>query len=61
MNEHLNIILGGYVGLFIGYTVAQVPSFLFDFATWIKSVLNTLKIFYSALIAKRQNQATRIV
>ena len=44
MNEHLNIILGGYVGLFIGYTIAQAPTLLLNLVTWIDTVKNRMRI-----------------
>lgn len=35
--------LGGYVGLFIGYTISQAPSLLLSFITWIRTVPKSLK------------------
>ena len=34
---------GGYVGLFIGYTISQAPSLLLSFITWIRTVPKSLK------------------
>lgn len=38
-----NISLGGYVGLFIGYTVAQLPSHLMSFIDWQRKMFQKLK------------------
>ena len=31
--------IGGYIGLFIGYTVAQAPELIIGFLRWIKDTL----------------------
>ena len=41
--HHLQNGVGGYVGLFIGYTVSQAPSLLLSFIGWIRKVPKSLK------------------
>ena len=38
-----NISIGGYVGLFIGYTVAQLPTHLMSFIDWQRKMFQKLK------------------
>ena len=40
---HIHDGSGGYVGLFIGYTISQAPSLLLSFITWIRTVPKSLK------------------
>ena len=40
---HLYDILGGYVGVFIGYSIAQGPSYLLNLVAWIIAVKNTTR------------------
>ena len=35
-------ILGGYVGLFIGYTISQVPLFLISCISWTRKLFRTI-------------------
>ena len=41
--HHLHNGVGGYVGLFIGYTISQAPSLLLSFIGWIRNVPKSLK------------------
>ena len=37
---HIHDGSGGYVGLFIGYSILQAPSYLLNLAAWIIAVKN---------------------
>ena len=45
---------GGYIGIFLGYTICQLPAVMFDACRWIK---NVFEIFFQKNSSKRRNNS----